>query len=152
MTVTVSRGNAVSTRSIPAAADRDDAGKLLLRVVLGLLILLHGIAKLKGGPDFIVGAVVKAGLPAVFGYFVYVGEVLAPLLLIAGLWTRAAAGIVAINMVVAVLLVHMNDLFTLSKTGGWTLELQGMFFFAAVAVALLGAGRYSVGGADGKWN
>ena len=152
MTVTVSRGNAVSTRSIPAAADRDDAGKLLLRVVLGLLILLHGIAKLEGGPDFIVGAVVKAGLPAVFGYFVYVGEVLAPLLLIAGLWTRAAAGIVAINMVVAVLLVHMNDLFTLSKTGGWTLELQGMFFFAAVAVALLGAGRYSVGGADGKWN
>ena len=147
MTVTVS-----STRSASAVADRDDAGRLLLRVVLGLLILLHGIAKLKGGPDFIVGSVVKAGLPAVFGYLVYVGEVLAPLLLIAGLWTRAAAGIVAINMVVAVLLVHMNDLFTLSKTGGWTLELQGMFFFAAVAVALLGAGRYSVGGADGKWN
>ena len=152
MTITVSSGNAVSTRSIPAAADRGDAGKLLLRVVLGVLILLHGIAKLKGGPDFIVGTVVKAGLPAVFGYFVYVGEVLAPLLLIAGLWTRAAAGIVAINMVVAVLLVHMNELFTLSKTGGWALELQGMFFFAAVAVALLGAGRYSVGGANGKWN
>ena len=152
MTVTVSSGNAISTRSIPATTDRDDAGRLLLRVVLGLLILLHGIAKLKGGPDFIVGTVVKAGLPAVFGYFVYVGEVLAPLLLIAGLWTRAAAGIVAINMVVAVLLVHMNDLFTLSKTGGWALELQGMFFFTAVAVALLGAGRYSVGGTNGKWN
>ena len=152
MTVTVSRGNAVSTRSIPAAADRDDAGKLLLRVVLGVLILLHGIGKLKGGPDYIVGTVVKAGLPALFGYFVYVGEVLAPLLLIVGLWTRAAAAIVAINMLVAVGLVHMNDLFALSKTGGWALELQGMFFFTAVAVALLGAGRYSVGGANGKWN
>ena len=152
MTVTVSSRNTVSTRSAPAAADRDDAGRLLLRVVLGVLILLHGIAKLKGGPDFIVGTVVKAGLPAAFGYFVYVGEVLAPLLLIAGLWTRAAAGIVAINMVVAVLLVHMSQLFTLSKTGGWALELQGMFFFTAVAVALLGAGRYSLGGANGKWN
>ena len=152
MTVTVSNHNSVSTRSASAVADRDDVGRLLLRVVLGLLILLHGIAKLKGGPDFIVGAVVKAGLPAVFGYFVYVGEVLAPLLLIAGLWTRAAAGIVAINMVVAVLLVHINDLFSLSKTGGWALELQGMFFFTAIAVALLGAGRYSVGGASGKWN
>ena len=152
MTVNVSNRNAVSTRSASVVADRDDAGRLLLRVVLGLLILLHGIAKLKGGPDYIVGTVVKAGLPAVFGYFVYVGEVLAPLLLIAGLWTRAAAAIVAINMVVAVLLVHMNQLFTLSKTGGWALELQGMFFFTAVAVALLGAGRYSVGGANGRWN
>ena len=152
MTVAVSNGNAVSARSIPAAAGRDDAGKLLLRVVLGVLILVHGIAKLKGGPDFIVGTVVKAGLPAVFGYLVYVGEVLAPLLLIAGLWTRASALVVAINMVVAVGLVHMNELFTLSQTGGWALELQGMYFFAAVAVALLGAGRYSVGGAGGKWN
>ena len=152
MTVTGSSRNAVSTRSAPAAADRDDAGRLLLRVALGVLILLHGIAKLKGGPDFIVGTVVKAGLPAVFGYFVYLGEVLAPLLLIAGLWTRAAAAIVAINMIVAVLLVHMNDLFALSKSGGWALELQGMYFFAAIAVALLGAGRYSVGGANGKWN
>ena len=152
MTVNVSNRNAVSTRSASVVADRDDAGRLLLRVVLGLLILLHGIAKLKGGPDYIVGTVVKAGLPAVFGYFVYVGEVLAPLLLIAGLWTRAAAAIVAINMVVAVLLVHMNQLFTLSKTGGWALELLGMFFFTAVAVALLGAGRYSVGGVNGKWN
>ena len=153
MTATVSTSrNAVSTRSIPAAADRHDAGRLLLRVALGVLILLHGIAKLKGGPDYIVGTVVKAGLPAVFGYLVYVGEVLAPLLLIAGLWTRASALVVAIKMVVAVGLVHMNELFTLSKTGGWALELQGMYFFAAVAVALLGAGRYSVGGAGGKWN
>ena len=145
MTVTVSSRNAASTRSAPAAADGGDAGRLLLRVVLGVLILLHGIAKLKGGPDFIVGTVVKAGLPAVFGYFVYVGEVLAPLLLIAGLWTRAAAWVVAINMVAAVFLVHMNELFTLSKTGGWALELQGMFFFTAVAVALLGAGLEPLG-------
>jgi putative oxidoreductase len=41
---------------------------------------------------------------------------------------------------------------TRSPTGGWALELQGMFFVAAVVVALQGAGRYSLGGADGKWN
>ena len=152
MSTTVYNANAVVARSTPASADRDDAGRLLLRVVLGVFILLHGIAKLKGGPDFIVGTVVKAGLPALFGYFVYVGEVLAPMLLIVGLWTCAAAAIVAINMLVAVLLVHMNDLFALSKTGGWALELQGMFFFTAVAVVLLGAGRYSIGGTNGKWN
>ena len=40
----------------------------------------------------------------------------------------------------------------MSKTGGWALELQGMFFFAALAVALLGAGRLSMGGINGRLN
>lgn len=129
-----------------------DTAKLLLRVVLGVLILLHGISKIKGGPGFILDIVDKAGLPEPFGYLVYVGEVLAPVLLIVGLWTRAAAIVVAINMVVAILLVHMGELFTLDKSGGWALELQGLFLVVAIAVALLGAGRYSVGGNAGRWN
>lgn len=133
-------------------ANLDDLGKLLLRLSLGVLILLHGIAKLSAGPDFVIGAVAKAGLPPQFGYLVYVGEVLAPLLLIVGYWARAAALVVAINMVVAVALVHVPQLFTLSQTGGWSLELQGMFFVVALAIALLGAGRYSLGGAGTRWN
>ena len=133
-------------------ASSEDGGKLILRVSLGVMILLHGIAKLTGGVDGIVGMLEKAGLPGVFGYFVYVGEVLAPLLMIVGLWTRLAALVVAINMVVAIALVHMGDLFTLTKQGGWALELQGMFLFAAIAVVLLGAGRFSVGGVRGRFN
>ena len=133
-------------------AANDDAGKLLLRVVLGVLILLHGIAKIVGGPGFIVGVVSKAGLPAALAYGVYIGEVIAPLLLIAGLWTRAAAVVVAVNMLFAVLLVHTGDLFKLSQTGGWALELQGLMFAVAAAIALFGAGRYSVGGSTGRWN
>lgn len=132
--------------------ERNDLAKLLLRVVLGVLILLHGIAKLKGGPGFVLGTVEKAGLPIVVAYGVYVGEVLAPLLLIAGLWTRIAAAIVAVNMLFAVYLVHMPQLGQLSNTGGWALELQGMYFTAALALVLMGAGRYSVGGASGRWN
>ncbi|MDB5960196.1 MAG: GntR family transcriptional regulator, partial [Massilia sp.] len=76
----------------------------------------------------------------------------APLFILAGLFTRAAALVVAINMIVAVLLVHTSQLFTLNETGGWALELQGMYFFSAVAIALLGAGRYSVGGVNGRYN
>ena len=130
----------------------DDVARLLLRVSLGALILLHGIAKLAGGPGFIVGLLAKAGLPSALAYGVYVGEVIAPLLLIAGVWTRPAAAVVAINMVVAVLLAHTGQFFTLSNTGGWAIELQALYFVAAVAVALLGAGRYSVGGAAGRLN
>ena len=61
-----------------------DLGKLVLRVALGALILLHGIAKLRGGIDFVTHSVTAAGLPAWLAYGVYLGEVLAPLLVIAG--------------------------------------------------------------------
>ena len=135
-----------------SASSYDDLGKLLLRVTLALLLLFHGVAKLVGGVGFITGMLEQRGLPGAIGYLVYVGEVIAPLLILLGVWTRAAALVVAGNMIVAVLLVHTAEFFTMSKTGGWALELQGMFFFAALAVALLGAGRYSVGGRAGKWN
>jgi putative oxidoreductase len=129
-----------------------DTGKLLLRLALGLLIILHGIAKVMSGPGAVLGAVDKAGLPQPVAYLVYAGEVLAPLLVIVGFWTRPAALVIAINMIFAVALVHTSQFFTLGKTGGWALELQGMYFMVALAIALLGAGRYSVGGATGRWN
>jgi putative oxidoreductase len=93
------------------------------------------------------------GLPAALAWGVYVGEVLAPVLLIVGLWTRAAAAVVVVNMLFAVGLAHMGDLARINdKTGGWALELQALYLGAAAAVALLGAGRWSVGGLGGRWN
>ncbi|RZT42058.1 DoxX family protein [Cupriavidus agavae] len=129
-----------------------DVGKAILRIALGVLILLHGIAKLMSGPGFVEQVVTQAGLPAFVAYGVYIGEVLAPVLLIIGLWTRAAALIVAINMLFALGLVHAKQFGEMANTGGWALELQGMYLAAALAVAFLGAGRLSVGGIDGKWN
>lgn len=129
-----------------------DLGKLVLRVVLGVLILFHGVSKLIHGPGYIIGVVEGAGLPSFLAYGAYVGEVLAPILLLIGWWTRVGALIVAINMLVAIGLVHMGQLATLADTGGWALELQGMFFGTALAIMLLGAGRYSLGGSNGRWN
>lgn len=87
-----------------------------------------------------------------FGYFVYIGEVLAPVLLIIGLWTRAAALLVIANMSVAIALAHRNELFTLGPTGGWAIELQALYWLGALAILLLGAGRLSVGGVHGRFN
>jgi len=122
----------------------ESTGKLLLRLALGILILLHGIAKLTGGIGFISSSVAAAGLPSFVAYGVYVGEVIAPLMVIVGWYSRLGAALIAINMVFAIGLVHKGQLLSLSQTGGWALELQGMFLFAAIAIALLGPGRFSV--------
>jgi len=130
----------------------DDLGKLVLRATLAILILFHGVSKLITGVDPIMGMLTKAGLPAGLAFLVYMGEVIAPLMILFGIWARLGAVIVAINMIVAVALAHGAQFFTMGKTGGWALELQGFYFFTALAVALLGAGRYSMGGISGRWN
>jgi putative oxidoreductase len=141
----------MATKELTTTA-ADDLGKLLLRAALAILLLFHGLSKIVGGVGFVTGALTKIGMPPALGYLVYIGEVIAPLLILVGLWARAAALVVAINMIVAVLLVHTAQFFTMSQTGGWALELQGMYFVAAIVVALQGAGRYSLGGSAGRWN
>lgn len=125
------------------ANTQHDIAKLLLRVTLGALVLCHGIAKLKGGMGGIVRMVEAQGLPGFLGYLVLIGEVLAPLMLIAGFHARIGAALVFINMVVAVMLMHANELHRFNSQGGWALELQGMFLVSALALALLGPGRFS---------
>jgi putative oxidoreductase len=125
-------------------ATQHELGKLILRVTLGVLILLHGIAKIRNGVGPIEGMVVAHGLPGFLAYGAYVGEVLAPLLVIAGFHARIGAALIAINMLFAIGLAHMAQLGQLGEQGGWALELQGMFLAGAIAVMLLGPGRYSV--------
>ena len=119
-------------------------GRLLLRLALGVLILFHGVAKLMNGIDPITQLVTSNGLPAFVAYGVYIGEVFAPALVILGWYSRIASLLIAGNMVFALYLAHRADLFKLAATGGYALELQAMFLIAAIALALLGPGRYSV--------
>lgn len=135
-----------------SASTMDDLGKLILRLVIGILILFHGIAKLSHGVGPIEGMVVARGLPSFVAWGVYIGEIVAPLLIIAGFYTRIGGLIIAINMLFALALVHAGQLHQFSNNGGWQLELQGMYLFGSVAIALLGAGRYSLGGSSGRWN
>ena len=122
----------------------NDLGKLILRLTLGVLILLHGIAKIGGGIAGIEKMLEGNGLPGFLALGVYVGEILAPILVILGFYARLGAAVIVVNMLFAVLLAHRADLFLLGKTGGWALELQAFFLFTAVAVALIGPGRYGI--------
>lgn len=122
----------------------NDLGLLVVRVSFGLLMLLHGIAKLQHGTGFIADLLSSFGLPSGIAYGVYIGEIIAPLMLILGYKTRIATLIIAFTMVVAGYLVHSADFFSLSETGGWALELVGLFFFGTLALFFTGGGRYSI--------
>jgi putative oxidoreductase len=124
----------------------DDFGKLVLRLTLGALLLFHGVHKILTGIDPIRAMIGSHGLPDYLAYGVYAGEVLAPVLLILGLFARLGGVLIVINMIVALLLVHMGMLAGLNDQGGYVLETQMLYLFGGLAVALLGAGRISVGG------
>lgn len=125
----------------------DNAGKLILRLTVGGLILFHGVAKIlhpAGAMGMITGQLASMGMPAFIAYGVYIGEVLAPLLLILGIFSRIGGLLVVANMTFALMLVHSSQIFTLSKQGGWALELQGFYLFCGLAVYFLGSGKFAV--------
>ncbi len=122
----------------------DDIGKLLLRLTLGILMLFHGIAKMRYGVSGIEGMLQNHGLPGFLAYGVFIGEVLAPLLVISGFYARIGGVIIAFNMVVAIALAHGSQLFDIGKSGGWALELQGFFLLTSIVVALIGPGKFSI--------
>lgn len=124
----------------------DDFGKFLLRLAVGGLMLFHGLHKLFDGIDGISNMLIAKGLPGFIAYGVLVGEVIAPCLIVLGILTRPAALVLALTMVVAWLMVGTGKTWQLDAVGAWAIESLVYFFIGALAVAFLGAGRFSVAG------
>lgn len=122
-----------------------DLAMLLLRLTVGGLMLLHGIAKLQHGHEAIGGMLSRAGLPTFLQYGVPVGEVIAPILVILGILTVPSALVIAFTMVFSIFLAFGNNLFSLNQTGGWIVELNILFLVGAIVIALLGAGKFALG-------
>jgi putative oxidoreductase len=122
----------------------EDAGRLLLRFAVGGLMLFHGISKIRHGVDFMLPLLEAKGLPAFIAYGTYIGEVVAPLFILAGVLTRVASLVVAATMFMAVFLALSSQVLALNQFGGWAVELNAFFFLGAIALALLGPGRFSL--------
>ena len=127
----------------------EDIGKLILRVSISVLMLFHGYTKLAHGIDKIAAGLVKSGLPEFLAYGVYIGEVLLPILIILGLFTRLAALGMGITMFFAIYLVFWEKLFLLTKNGAPVIELPLLYLILSIVVFFIGAGKYSF---DGKRN
>jgi len=133
-------------------AELEDVGKLLLRALVAGLMMFHGVDKVVNGPGHVMQDLAEHGMPVVLGYGVYVGEVVAPILILLGAWTRLAALVYAGSIAFATIQVHGADFLALKPTGAWAAELWVFYILAPVVVALLGAGRYALARRRFPWD
>ena len=109
-----------------------------LSLGLGILLLFHGVDKVMHGVDYIEKLLVGWNVP--YSQYVvasvYIGEVVAPLLLIFGQYIRISGAVIAFNMLVALFLVHKDTLFTLGDHGAWSIEIPMLYLIMALTLAL----------------
>lgn len=127
---------------------RVDLALLILRVIVGLIFFMHGWQKvfqygLAGVSQGFAGMGVP--LPGVTGPFIALLELIGGIALIVGVLTPVFAALLACDMVGAILLVHLKAGFFLPDGYEFALSLLG----ASLALALAGAGEYSVDGVLG---
>ena len=113
-----------------------DLGLLLLRLGLGSTFLYHGWIKLQNVAGT-TGFFESLGLPAFLVYVVIAVELLGGAALILGILVEYAAWLIALDMVGAILLVRLG-------TGWAKMEFEILILLTAIAIALMGAGKYTV--------
>lgn len=124
--------------------NNSDLAKLILRISVGGLMLFHGVGKIVHGIGGVKHLFVSAGLPEFFAYGIYLGEIVAPLMVLFGYYARLGALLIAFTMANALYLAHAQVLFTLNRHGAPQIELPLLYLLLSVAIFLFGPGKYSI--------
>jgi len=131
----------------------DSAAITILRLVLGIVFFAHGAQKMlgwfggygfTGTMGFFTGAM---HIPAAFAFLAIAAEFFGGLGLIFGFLTRIAAFGIAVNMLVAVKMVHAQFGFFMNWTGaqkGEGFEYHLLTLAIAIFLIVKGAGAFSI--------
>ncbi|MBT0566359.1 DoxX family protein [Williamsia sp. CHRR-6] len=142
--VNTSLGNAISTSGASAQSSVvRDLAVLVARIGIGVIFLAHGLQKLDNGyaATKAMFTTIDAPVPAVTSLLAIVIEVGGGAALILGLLTPLAGIALALNMLGAYLLVHMDSGLYV-KDGGYEFVLA--LGVASLLIAAVGAGRFSL--------
>jgi len=130
----------------------NDVATFVVRVMLGIVFFPHGMQKLLGwfGGYGFAGTMGfftdKLGIPVIFAFLAIMAEALGSLGLITGLLTRVAAFGVTVNMVVAVLMLHLPNGFFMNWFGnqkGEGYEFHLLVIAMGIALMIRGGGALS---------
>ena len=130
---------------------KQQIGLLILRVSIASTMLVYGITKLIFGNDFITSLLNQYGLPSFLNYGVFIGEIIAPILIIIGFRTKLAGLIFAINCLVAILMVQLPNLLKLNEFGGWAIGPIFIYMMFGLSLFISGAGKYALS-TKNKWD
>jgi putative oxidoreductase len=137
---------------IRALATDSSPMNTILRIALGLVVLPHGLQKTVGwfggwGFTGTMNWFASIGVPAFLGFLAILADTAGAAALIAGIGTRIAAFGIAVNMIVATLLVHRSNGFFMNWSGtqaGEGFEFHILAAAMAVALIIAGGGRWSL--------
>lgn len=121
----------------------------MIRIAVGAILLVHGIGKIKTGIGGLAGYLGHVGLapPVPLAVVVYINETIGAVCIILGLFTRFFAASIAIELAVALWIVHYAKGFGASSGGYEYVLMWGIVMFA---IALRGGGPYSLDRVIGK--
>lgn len=120
-------------------------GQFLLRLTVGVLMLPHGIAKLLNGHDKIIAQLQEQNLPSFLWLGVPIAEIVAPICLILGIFTRVSSTLIILTMIMTFILVHGAVGFAVNlDKGAFNAELSLFYMFTSFVIILIGPGNYSI--------
>lgn len=122
---------------------KNEAGAVILRIILGLIFFIHGFVKFQGGIENIAGWFASIGLPGFMAYVVAGIEVIGGILLILGIGTRIVAALFVLLMIGAIVKVKLAAGFLGNgKMPGYELELG--YLVMSLFLVLNGSKQFSV--------
>lgn len=111
---------------------------LFMRLAVGGVFLQHGVTKFHNGVPAVAGFLHGIGFPfaTVWAVVLIAVETIGAICVLLGVFTRAWAACMALEMIVAILLVRVPH--------GGNIELEGLLFAGAITLVALGDGPVSV--------